>query len=692
MKYISRVFFILFFLLSYIPSYSYERRNFSETINKGNQNLVGNLLASKEEKIKEVIVVGVGETIDDASHNAANNALNQVAGSFLDSEKIFSKNSTLDKEKININKSFIKNNYSYAPGSINSFEIIETKKEGLIYYIVAKVEVKLSVLQTLYKEELQNKSSNLRSDSETKKIYSNGKGSTLDNAIYNAKLNALNQVIGTYLSSELIIKNQKSIREGVVEELKLFSNKTTQYSQGFIKSYDLKNTKQNGLLYEVEGIFEIRLGELNSYVKKIAYGSNEISRGIFFNIATDIKNNESKFDLLYEKVLSPLFKGEVLEVNVGKPFIYQSFCDKNEKNRVIYGIGARLEFNKNKDKVLLKKIYENSPAFRKGLREGDYILSVNNKLSSDFLNLKEVIDAITDEENNKVELLIQRGNKTFKKSIKKEKITSEKHPICKEGYFQQMDRDRPKMRSGYMKKTTPFDRNRTIVISVKFSLNDDYLKNINNILENVSSRKESKHLFKDIYELKKNIYPYGRNAELSSDFILSLQNKEFKNAFTTFYISDINQNNLRQFRTKCKDSDSYSPYGTTANEFCLAEAKKRQALFKDLHDPYHVLKIEKTIYPMQFNFLDKNGNIIGGFVFDVNNRISCDKQNSKCLASKVSIDTSYKHFGTVNLYSPSENTIFRALNFVLFMDLELNTLQRISTIEVKPKTKNSGAY
>ena len=65
MKYISRLFFILFFLLSYIPSYSYERKNFSETINKGNQNLVGNLLASKEEKIKEVIVVGVGETIDD---------------------------------------------------------------------------------------------------------------------------------------------------------------------------------------------------------------------------------------------------------------------------------------------------------------------------------------------------------------------------------------------------------------------------------------------------------------------------------------------------------------------------------------------------------------------------------------------------------------------------------------------------
>ena len=40
MKYISKLFFILFFLLSYIPSYSYERRKFSETINKGNQNLI----------------------------------------------------------------------------------------------------------------------------------------------------------------------------------------------------------------------------------------------------------------------------------------------------------------------------------------------------------------------------------------------------------------------------------------------------------------------------------------------------------------------------------------------------------------------------------------------------------------------------------------------------------------------------
>ena len=40
MKYFARLFFTLFFLLSYIPSYSYERRKFSETINKGNQNLI----------------------------------------------------------------------------------------------------------------------------------------------------------------------------------------------------------------------------------------------------------------------------------------------------------------------------------------------------------------------------------------------------------------------------------------------------------------------------------------------------------------------------------------------------------------------------------------------------------------------------------------------------------------------------
>jgi len=668
-KYISKLFFILFFLLSYIPSFSYERRNFSESINKGNQKLVGNLLASKEEKIKKVIVVGVGETIDDASQNAANNALNQVAGSFLDSKKIFSKNSTLDKEKININKSFIKNNYSYAPGSINSFEIIETKKEGLLYYIVAKVEVKLNVLQTFYKEELQNKSSNLLSDTETKKIYSKGKGSTLDDAIYNAKLNALNQVIGTYLTSELIFKNQKSIREGVVEELKLFSNKTTQYSQGFIKSYDLKNTKQNGLLYEVEGIFEIRLGELNSYVKKIAYGSQEISRGIFFNIATDIKNNENKLDLLYEKVLSPLFRGEVLEVNVGEPKIYQSFCDKDEKSRVFNGIGVQLKLTDNKDKILIVGLFEDSPAFKKGLRKGDYILTINNKLISDFVNLKEAIEAITDREENQVELLIQRGKKTFIKTIVKGKVTRAKHPICRDGYFEKIDKNR-------------FDRNRTIVINVKFSLNDDYVKNIKNTLENISSRRETKHLFNDSLNLRK---PYI--SDQRGDFILTLQNEEFNNSVTRFYISDINQNNLRQFRTKCKDAKSYSPlpaHSRYADQFCISEAKKRQALFGGLGDPYNVLQIEKIIYPIEFNFLDKNRNIVGGFLYDVNNRKNCVGY-TKCLSKKVSIDAVYKNVGVVNLYSPYTNTIVRAQNLFLFMDLELDTLKKISTIEIKPK-------
>ena len=682
MKYFARLFFTLFFLLSYIPSYSYERRKFSETINKDNQNLVGNLLASKENKLKEVIVVGVGETIDKASQNAANNALNQVAGSFLDSEKIFSKNSTLNREKININKSFIKNNYSYAPGSINSFEIIETNKEDLLYYVIAKVEVKLNELGTFYKEDLQNKSSILISDLETKKIYSNGKGSTLDNAIYNAKLNALNQVIGTYLTSELIIKNQKSIREGVVEKLKSFSNKKKSYTQGFIKSYEIKNTMQIGILYEVEGIFEIRLSELNSYIKKIAYGSNEISRGIFFNIATDIKNNESKFDLLYEKVLSPLFKGEVLEIDVDKPFIYQSFCDKEGKSGFTYGLGVML--NKNQDKILISKIFDNSPASKKRLKKGDYILSINNKLSSEFINTEEVLAAIPDEDDVQVELLIQRGKDILKKTIKTGKFRYERHPICKEGYFEKIDNRRPYSRFQIGPKT-PFDRNRTIVIWVDISLNDDYLKNIKNILENISSKKEIKRLYTD------NPYrnSYAMDRDKRSDLMLSLQDEAFDNDVTRFYISDINQNNFRQFRNKCKDHYSYSPYNNHFNStVCLIEAKKRQAVFGDLRDPYNVISIDRTLKPMEFNFLDRNRNIVGGFVLDVENNIGCSRY-SKCLANKVSIDASYKNVGYVHLYNPRTKTIVRDQNLILFMDLELETLKKISTIEIQPRQKNN---
>ena len=112
-------------------------------------------------------------------------------------------------------------------------------------------------------------------------------------------------------------------------------------------------------------------------------------------------------------------------------------------------------------------------------------------------------------------------------------------------------------------------------------MNDDYLKNIKNTLEIISSKKEIKHLFNDA--------PYWNcylGIEIEDDLMLTLQNESFDNAVTRFYISEINQNNFRQFRNKCKDQNSYSPYSNNASEFCLW-TKKRQAVFGDLYDPYN---------------------------------------------------------------------------------------------------------
>ena len=89
---------------------------------------------------------------------------------------------------------------------------------------------------------------------------------------------------------------------------------------------------------------------------------------------------------------------------------------------------------------------------------------------------------------------------------------------------------------------------------------------------------------------------------------------------------------------------------------------------------------------MEFNFLDKNNNIVEGlFLVLIIEYI----RYSKCLANKVSIDASYKNVGYVHLYNPWTKTIVRDQNLILFMDLELETLQKISTIEIKPRQKNN---
>lgn len=107
--------------------------------------LLGPFISGAEENnlIKTVIVEGLGNDIQSASQNAAQNALISVIGSFIDSSKFLEKKVQIEdgirKQSVKIDS----NIREYSQGSITHFEIVESKQDNSFIKIKASVSVRL---------------------------------------------------------------------------------------------------------------------------------------------------------------------------------------------------------------------------------------------------------------------------------------------------------------------------------------------------------------------------------------------------------------------------------------------------------------------------------------------------------------------------------------------------------------------
>jgi hypothetical protein len=96
------------------------------------------------QEIRTVIAEGVGSDPQSSAQNAAQNALTNVVGSFIDASKQLEKRVQI-ADGIRTQTSQIKTDIrEYSQGSIQSFEIVETKKDGSFYRVTAKVGVRIA--------------------------------------------------------------------------------------------------------------------------------------------------------------------------------------------------------------------------------------------------------------------------------------------------------------------------------------------------------------------------------------------------------------------------------------------------------------------------------------------------------------------------------------------------------------------
>ncbi len=99
--------------------------------------------AIEEKEIKTVTANGFGTSLESAAQNAAENALTNVVGSFLDVETLLKEKTTIF-DGILRETTIIKENINdYSQGKIKYFEILDIQQNGSIFNVTARVDVRI---------------------------------------------------------------------------------------------------------------------------------------------------------------------------------------------------------------------------------------------------------------------------------------------------------------------------------------------------------------------------------------------------------------------------------------------------------------------------------------------------------------------------------------------------------------------
>ena len=137
----------LLFMGFCIPIYSFDNKNIKSESNP----IISNQNISKEKRIKTVISKGIGSSLEDARQNAVRNALTRVAGDLIDANTYIKKRKIYD-DGISRTSKIIKTDVSnYSDGIIESFKVLDIKKNGFLWECTAEVKIRRKEFQSFVK-------------------------------------------------------------------------------------------------------------------------------------------------------------------------------------------------------------------------------------------------------------------------------------------------------------------------------------------------------------------------------------------------------------------------------------------------------------------------------------------------------------------------------------------------------------
>lgn len=112
----------------------------------------GDRSKSDNDRLRTVIAIGLGNTAESASKNAAENALTQVVGTFIDTEKQVSKRKEIRDGIQKLTKVVSSRTSEFSQGSIANFKVLNVETDGTLSRVEAEVVVRISEFKAYVKE------------------------------------------------------------------------------------------------------------------------------------------------------------------------------------------------------------------------------------------------------------------------------------------------------------------------------------------------------------------------------------------------------------------------------------------------------------------------------------------------------------------------------------------------------------
>lgn len=105
------------------------------------------IFCAASESVEEIVITGIGTSVDDAIENGLKHAVKQAVGSILRSEMTFSSTSLVYNDEMTLEEAYYDNLQTYSKGFVENYEVIAMSMEEELWTVELRVVVSYEPLK-----------------------------------------------------------------------------------------------------------------------------------------------------------------------------------------------------------------------------------------------------------------------------------------------------------------------------------------------------------------------------------------------------------------------------------------------------------------------------------------------------------------------------------------------------------------